>query len=173
MTDLLVSYSWGRFDRARSEILRILTKFGDSDPSVERTAVRGIAIAHTALDNREVIRQCWRLWQSERPDSFEFAVKWVPVDFWCETDLAAMKQIIDTRIEGRLEQGQTWGMKVRKRGWQRYHSCEIVEFLAAGIDAKVDLSNPDWILWVDVIGRRTAISLLRPQVIFSLGLPHL
>ena len=40
------------------------------------------------------------------------------------------------------------------------------------MNRKVDLDHPDWIVWVDVVGRQTAISLLRPEEIFSLGLPH-
>jgi tRNA acetyltransferase TAN1 len=173
VTDLLVSYSWSHFYRARPEILHVLTRFGDPDPWVEKTAVRGIAVVHSGLDNREVIKRCRSLWESEPLSSFEFAVKWVPVDYWCETDLAAMKQVIDTKLKARLERERTWGMKVRKRGWQQYHTSEIVEFLAADIEARVDLSNPDHIIWVDVIGRRTAISLLKPEEIFSLGLSHL
>ncbi len=173
MTDLLVSYSWSHFYRARPEIVRILKRFGDPDPRVEKTGVRGIAVAHSGLDNREVVKHCRSLWQSEPLDSFEFSVKWIPVDYWCETDLRAMKRVIDSKIKPRLAQDQTWGMKVRKRGWQQYHTSEIVEFLAADIEPKVDLSKPDRILWVDVIGRQTAISLLKPEEIFSLGLPHL
>jgi tRNA(Ser,Leu) C12 N-acetylase TAN1 len=64
------------------------------------------------------------------------------------------------------------GMQVHKRRWQQYHTSEIIEYLAADIDRKVDLSHPDWIVCVDVVGRQTAISLLKPQDIFSLGLPY-
>ena len=63
-------------------------------------------------------------------------------------------------------------MKVHKRRWQRYHTIEIVEYLAADIEKKVDLGDPDWILWVDIIGRDTAVSLLKPEEVFSLGLPY-
>ena len=170
--DLLISYSWGQFYRAKHEAIRILKGFGDPDPEVERTAVMGIAIAYTSLDNREVIRRCHALWKDQAQDSFEFAIKWVPVDYWCATDLEAMKQLIDDKVTARIAADQTWGMKVYKRRWQICHTDEIVEYLAEGIDRKVDLNHPDWILWVDIIGRQTAISLLRPDEIFSLGRPY-
>jgi tRNA(Ser,Leu) C12 N-acetylase TAN1 len=38
------------------------------------------------------------------------------------------------------------------------------------VDRKVDLSDPDWILRVDVVGNTTAISLLKPDEFFSFGL---
>lgn len=169
--DLLVSYSWGQFYRAKPEVIRILKAFGDPEPVVVKSAVFGIAIAHTRLNNREVIRRCRALWEEQPLDSFAFAIKWVPVDHWCRTDLDSMKWLIDHEISTQIGQEQTWGMKVYRRRWQQYHTSEIVEQLAADIDRKVDLSNPDWILWVDILGRKTAVSLLKPDEIFSITLP--
>jgi tRNA(Ser,Leu) C12 N-acetylase TAN1 len=76
--------------------------------------------------------------------------------------------VIDNKIKARIEKNQTWGMQVHKRRWQQYHTIEITEFLAADINRKVDLNHPDRIVWVDIIGRETAISLLKPQDIFSI-----
>ena len=128
--DLLVSYNWSHFRLARPEIIAILKRFGDPEPRVEKTATIGIAVAHSRLDNREVILRCRALWQSDPLASFEFAIKWVPVDYWCATGLDAMKQVIDERIAERIGKKQSWGMKVHKRRWQRYHTSEIIEFLA-------------------------------------------
>ena len=170
--DLLVSYNWSHFSLAKPEIIATLKRFGDPDPRVERTAVIGIAVAHTCLDSREVIKRCRALWESDPLDSFQFAIKWVPVDYWCATVLDAIKQVIDSKIINRIGNDQSWGMKAHKRRWQRYHTIEIIEYLAVDIHRKVDLNHPDWIVWVDVVGRQTAISLLKPEEIFSLGLPH-
>jgi tRNA(Ser,Leu) C12 N-acetylase TAN1 len=169
--DLLISYSWGQFYRVNPEVIRILKAFGDPKPEVGKTAVMGVAIAHTNLNNREVIRHCHALWKEQPLDSFEFAIKWVPVDHWCLTDLEEIKWLIDHKISAQIRQDQTWGMKVYKRRWQQYHTSEIVEKLAADIDRKVDLSKPDLILWVDIVGNRTAVSLLKPDEIFSIRLP--
>ncbi|MDX1251105.1 MAG: hypothetical protein IDH49_02385 [Gammaproteobacteria bacterium] len=163
--DLLVSYAWGRFFRARAEIIRILKRFGDDNPKVERTRVDGIAIAHTTLDNREVVRKCKELFKTE--PVFEFAAKWVPVDFWCDTDLDAMKEVIEENVKDRIKEDETWGMKVEKRRWQKYHTADIIEYLAPSIERKVNLGNPDKLVRIDVVGRRTAISLLEPGEIFS------
>jgi tRNA acetyltransferase TAN1 len=164
--DLLISYSWGRFYPARREAARILKNLGDEHPVIRWTAVDGIAIAHTSLDNRQVISQCHELLRNSEA-SFEFAVKWMPVDYWCETDLDAMKQVIEEKIRARIEPNETWGMKVHKRRWQVYHTADIVAHLAPSIDRKVNLSHPDKIVWIDVLGDRTAISVLKPEDIFS------
>ena len=169
--DLLISYNCGLFYLARPEVIRILKRFGDPAPRVEKTDVMGIAVAHTCLDTRDVVQRCHALWKSDPQDSFEFAIKWVPVDYWCETGLAAMKAVIDSHIRERIGKNQTWGMKVYKRRWQRYHTSEIVTCLAADIPQRVNLDHPDWILCVNVIGRRTAITLLKPEEIFSIRRP--
>ena len=171
--DLLVSYSWGQFSRARREIGQILEGFGDPNPIIEKSAVMGISVVQTRLDNRDVIRKCRELYQAEPLTAFEFAIKWVPVDYWCETSLESIKELIEEKILERIGDEQTWAMRVKKRRWQRYHTAEIVEYLAAAIDREVNLDNPDRILWVDVVGRDTAVSLLAPDDIFSTMLPDL
>jgi tRNA(Ser,Leu) C12 N-acetylase TAN1 len=169
--DIIISYAWSHFYRAKPEVIRILQLFGDPAPYIEKTNVMGIAIAHTGLDNRAVIKRCRKLWNEKPLESFEFAIKWVPVDHWCSTDLDAMKRLIDDEIRDRIGDNQTWGMKVNMRRWQQYHTSEIIEHLAADIDRKVDLNNPDRIIWVDIIGPETAISLLTPDEIFSITRP--
>ena len=82
-----------------------------------------------------------------------------------------MKRLIDNEFRNLIGDNQTWGMKVNKRRWQQYHTSEIIEHLAADIDRKVDLDNPDCIIWVDIIGPETAISLLTPDEIFSITRP--
>jgi len=167
--DLLISYSWGNYFPAYLEAIRVLKRFGDPQPVVEKTKVWGIAVAHTTLNNRVVIQKCRELFQAE--PEFQFTLKWVPVDFWVNTDLDAMKKVIEEEIRDRIQEKETWAMKVEKRRWQRYHTIEIIEHLARSIERKVDLRRPDKIVRIDVLGSRTAISLLKPEEIFSIAFP--
>ena len=126
----------------------------------------GIAVAHTSLDNRQIIHQCRELLHQGKM-RFDFAVKWVPVDYWCWTDLDTIKQLIDEKVIPRIQPEETWAMQVNKRRWQIYHTIDIVTALAADIDRKVNLSHPDKIVWIDIIGNETAVSVLKPDDIFS------
>ena len=164
--DLLISYPWGRFRAARHDVVDILKRFGDDHPQIWRTAVEGIAWVSTCLDNREVTRRCGELFRSD-PLAFQNAVKWVPVDYWCDTSLEEMKKLVEEKIRPQIAEHETWGMKVEKRRWQRHHTAEIVAYLAPSIDRKVNLDNPNKWLRIDVVGRQTAISLVKAGDVFS------
>jgi len=125
----------------------------------------GIAVVHTSLNNREVIQKCKELLKSGFV--FRFAIKWVPVDFWSETSLDSIKKVIDEKVAVGIGENETWGMQVEKRRWQKYHTIQIIEPLAAGINRKVNLSSPDKLIRIDLVGERTAVSLLKPGEIFS------
>lgn len=139
---------------------------GDPDAAMRWTFVMGIGIVHTSLDNRQVIHQCRELLH-QGEIHFEFAVKWVPVDYWCWTDLETISQLIHEKVLTRIQPDESWAMRVNKRRWQAYHTIDIVSALAAQIDRKVNLSHPDKLVWVDIIGNDTAVSVLKPDEIFS------
>lgn len=165
--ELLVSYPGRQFSRARGEIIRTLRGFGDPAPRVVKTSVWGIALVMTSLENREVIRRCHALYRADPAANFRFALKWVPVDHWTRTSLPAIRELIAQRVVPLMGAGETWALRVQKRRWERYHTRDIIIELAHAVPHKVDLTHPDWLLWVDVVGNRTAVSLLRPQDIFS------
>jgi tRNA(Ser,Leu) C12 N-acetylase TAN1/endonuclease III len=167
--DLLVSYPWGCYRRAVREVLAALSGFGDSDARVERTDVQGIAVVHTSLDKRGVTVRCRKLHVGEHP--FQFALKWVPVDHWCDTDLSAIKQLIDAEVAPCIAEKETWRMDVNKHGWSAYHTAEIIERLALDIDRTVALRSPDKIVRVEILRSTTAICLLGPGEIFSARAP--
>ena len=167
--ELLVSHQRGRYGKAKREILLVLRRLGDPRPSVERTAVDGIALARTTLDGRDIVHGCRALLL--QGFAFEHAVKWVPVDYWCDTDLQAMRRILAEKVRDRIGPEETWGMEVAKRRWQRFHTQEIVANLAGAIDRRVDLDHPDKLVRVDVIGREVAISVLQPDDVFSAAAP--
>jgi tRNA(Ser,Leu) C12 N-acetylase TAN1 len=165
--DLLVSHPRGYYGPAKQEIARILGQFGDPQPRVEKSGVPGVCVVHTALDNRQVIARCAELYHSD-PGAFRFAIKWVPVDYWCAKDLDAIRRLIEEHVAPCIGAEETWGMQVEKRGWAQYHTAEIIERLAGAIDRKVRLKAPDRLVRIDLLGNAAATSVLRPGEIFSI-----
>jgi tRNA(Ser,Leu) C12 N-acetylase TAN1 len=151
--DLLVSHGFSGYGRAAHEIVRVLKGFGDPQPQVEKTRVPGICVVRTCLDNRDVVARCRELY--DRETAFRFAIKWVPVDYSCEKDLDAIRQLLQERIAPRIAEQETWAMEVQMRGWREHRTAQVVEHLAAAIDRPVNLRSPDKLVRVDILdGRR-------------------
>jgi tRNA(Ser,Leu) C12 N-acetylase TAN1 len=80
-----------------------------------------------------------------------------------------MRRLLEDKVRDQIGANETWGMQVEKRRWQRYHTRDIVLRLAPALDRKVDLDHPDKLVRLDVVGKRTALSVLRPGDIFSVS----
>jgi tRNA acetyltransferase TAN1 len=165
--NLLISYRI--FWRAQKEIRNIFAKLGDEEPIIHKTVARGILGVKTKLDNREVIAGVKKIYQ-ENPWEIDFALKWVPADNWCNSTFEDMKKVI-AKIKDQIKKGETWAMEVEKRRYTEYHTDEIIKSLASEIKEKVNLDNPDKILRVDILGSYAAISVLKPEEIFSIMKP--
>jgi len=168
--NILVSCSWGSYQRARKEIQQILKKLGDDDPLVMHTAARGIIGVRTKMDSREVTQRL-RTLLDEDPAILQDTLKWVPVDLWTHSTLDSMKEGI-TDLKKKIHEGEKWRMTVEKRRYTRYHKIDIIKELADLIDEEVDLENPDKILRIEIIGKYAGLSVLTPLDIFSVAKPY-
>jgi tRNA acetyltransferase TAN1 len=167
--NLLVSYSWGVYGRAKREIVQVLEMLGDEGSVVKRTIAEGIIGVKTSLDSREVVRRLQRLF-NEDPFVLQYTLKWVPVDLWTLSDMDSMKEAV-RKLRNGIREGERWRMTVEKRRYSQHHKIEIIRELADLIEEKVDLENPEKILRVDIIGRYAGISILTPQEVFSVAKP--
>ena len=165
--NLLVSFSSVNFWKAREEIEGILERLGDDRPLIEMTIARGILGVKTSLVPRQVVRRLRELFE-EDPLTFQYTVKWVPIDAWASSDMDSMKRVV-MELKGGIGKGEKWRMTVEKRRYTKLHSIEIIRELAELIDEKVDLENPDKILRIDIIGRYAGISILKPNNVFSVA----
>jgi tRNA acetyltransferase TAN1 len=167
--NLLVSYSWGVYGRAKREIVQVLETLGDEGPVVKRTIAEGIIGVKTSLDSREVVRGLQRLF-NEDPFVLQYTLKWVPVDLWTLSDMDSLKEAV-RKLKNGIREGERWRMTVEKRRYSQHHKIEIIRELADLIEEKVDLEKPEKILRVDIIGRYAGISILTPQEVFSVAKP--
>jgi tRNA acetyltransferase TAN1 len=168
--NLLVSCPWGVYEKAKKEIADILETLGDESPIVKRTIAEGIIGVKTRLNSREVVYALRRLFD-ENPFVFQYTLKWVPVDLWTFSDMDSMKEGI-RKLRNKIHAGEKWRMTVEKRRYSLHHKFEVITELAALIDEKVDLENPEKILRVDIIGRYTGMSVLKPTDMFSIAKPY-
>jgi tRNA acetyltransferase TAN1 len=162
--NLLVTTSRGYESYARDELWHLLERIGDSAPTVERTGISGLIAAMTALDPFEVIKQ-FRNILHERPYEFRYMLRVIPIEKVVRTDLNQIQQAVK-ELSSRISENETFRVTVEKR-FTGTSSREIIEAAATNVKRKVNLTKPDKIVLIEVVGGLTGLSLIKPDDILS------
>jgi tRNA acetyltransferase TAN1 len=162
--NILASTSRGYEKYARSELRFLFEKIGDASPAIERTGVSGLISVKTSMDAVEAIRR-FRALLRQSPYEFRFILRIIPIERVVRTDLDLIQQAVADLIS-KIDENETFRVTVEKR-FTVTHSKEIIEKVAAGVKRKVDLTSPDKIILVEVVGGFTGVSVLNPEDILS------
>ena len=162
--NLLASTSRGYEKCARSELRFLFEKIGDASPAIERTGVSGLIAVKTNMDAVEAIRRFRALLQ-QSPYEFRFILRIIPIEKVVHTDLDLIQQAV-TELSSKIDENETFRVTVEKR-FTITHSKEIIEKVAASVKRKVNLTNPDKIILIEVVGGFTGVSVLNPEDILS------
>lgn len=163
--NLLATTSRGNERDACSELWYLLGEIGDSAPDVEKTGVSGLIAAKTAFNPFGVIEKLRRI-LLERPYEFRYTLRIIPIEKVVCTDLGEI-QCVATELSSKIGENETFRVTVEKR-FTAMPSRNIIEEVAANIERKVDLSKPDKILLIEVIGGLTGISVIKPDDVISI-----
>jgi tRNA acetyltransferase TAN1 len=162
--DLLATSDIWSASAACSELWMLLRTAGDETPSVTRTRVKGLIAAETSLEPLEAIRRI-RGELREKPESFKNLLRIIPIEATVPTEIdeivetaqgLAEKISVDESFRVTLEKRRT---KLRSRG--------VIDAVAEKIDRKVDLEEPDWVILVEIVGKRTGIAVVPRDGILS------
>ena len=149
---------------ARSELRYLLEQIGDKAAVVDKTGVSGLIVAKTALDPYDVIRKFREILQ-ERPYEFRYMLRVIPIEKVVHTGLEQIQDAVK-ELRPKVAEGETFRVKVEKR-FTEAHSKDIIEAAAAPVKRKVNLSKPDKILLVEVVGGLTGVSVAKPDEVLS------
>ena len=139
---------------------------GDQMAEASKTGVRGLIVAKTALNQCDVVEK-FKSILHERPYEFRYSLRIIPVDKVVDTDLENIGRAAKELAEKELRENETFRVTVEKR-FTTLHSSEIIEVVASEIQNRVDLEKPDRVLLVEVIGKFTGLSLVKPDLILSI-----
>lgn len=91
---------------------------------------------------------------------FEHTFYWIPIDKWIATNVKSMQKEVK-KLQNGIKKAEKWKMDLHKRHFDSMHSTELIMKLTEVIDRpKVDLENPQKIVEVQIIGKKTGLSLL-------------
>jgi tRNA acetyltransferase TAN1 len=163
--NLLATTARGNERQMIYEILYLLKEtLNDQTATASKTGVRGLIVARTALNPCDVIEKFKSILQ-ERPFEFRYALRIIPIQKVVTTDLETIEKAV-LELSPEIGDNETFRVTVEKR-FTTLHSKEIVETVAAKIHSPVNLDNPDKILLIEVIGKFTGISLIKPNLVLA------
>jgi len=163
--NLLATTSRGNERDACSELSYLLGEIGDSAPNVEKTGVSGLIAANTAFNPFLVIEKLRKILH-QRPYEFRYTLRIIPIEKVVRTDLGEIQRVA-TELSSKIGGNETFRVTVEKR-FTAMPSRSIIEEVAANIERKVDLSKPDKILLIEIVGGLTGISVIKPDDIISI-----
>ena len=158
--NLLITTARGSEEDACSEIWYLIGEMGDREVKVDKTGIRGLIAARTALDPFNVIDKL-RIILKERPDEFRYTLRVIPVEKVVRTDLDEIRRSV-VELGSRIGENETFRVTVEKR-FTSIHTRDIIEAAAANIQHKVNLSRPDKIVLIEVVGGFTGVSVIKPE----------
>jgi tRNA acetyltransferase TAN1 len=163
--NLLATTARGNERQMIYEILYLLKEtLGDQTAVASKTGVRGLIVAKTALNPCDVVDK-FKAILHERPYEFRYALRILPVEKVVPTDLEAIGQAA-AELAAEIAENESFRVTVEKR-FTTLHSSDIVEAIANRIQRHVDLDKPDKVLLVEVVGKFSGISLVKPNLILS------
>jgi len=163
--NLIATTARGNERAMTNEIVYLLKEeLGDQEAKAAKTKVRGLIVAKTALDPVEVMAK-FREILAERPYSFRYALRIVPIQKVVPTDLEEIKKA-SLELAQQIGEDQSFRVTVEKR-FTELHSKDIIQAAAGDIKRKVDLHSPDLVLQIETLGVLTGLALIKPSDVLA------
>ena len=162
--NLIATSERGFESDACSELWMLLRAAGDEMPVVDRSPVRGLILARTAIAPADAVRRL-RLDLRRRPHDFQVLLRVMPIEVVAPTDLKAIADAANG-LASRIGGDESFRITVEKRRTS-LRSREVIEAVAAGIHRDVDLEHPDWVVLIEIVGRYTGVSVVPPDALLN------
>ena len=163
--NLIVTCARHMEQETKGEILGILENFGDSNTDVSISNMSGILTVKTNLEPIQTCRQIKELILDE-PWSIRYCMRIIPIQFETNTELKDIEKIIENQSDKILED-ETYRISIEKRN-SVISSKDIISAIANKIKNKVSLEFPDKTILIEILGKKTGISIIKNSDIVSL-----
>ena len=148
----------------RQELIGILEKIGDSEPTITITNMSGILTAETKLEPIEVVKKIKEMLLDE-PWCIRYCLRIIPIQKMTETKIESIEDGISDLIE-LISNGESYRILIEKRN-SNISSQELISRVAKKIENKVSLEFPDKIILIEVLGNKKGIAIVKKADILS------
>lgn len=163
--NLIVSTYRNRENDCISELWFFSREVGDTRIKISKTGLPGLLVAKTSLNPLTFVERL-RAIAEKSPWDFRYILKVLPIEAVVPSTIEEISKVA-LEFSKRLPDQATYKIEVKIR-LANLSKRDIIESIAPKIPNKVNLTNPDKIILIEVIGESTGISLLEPKDILSI-----
>ena len=145
---------------ASSQLWMNLRAIGDPEPKVNRSRIKGIIMAETSLEPVEAIMKLRKHMVSD-VDRYDKLFRVFPIIAKVPSQIDAIVEEVKSQAIV-IEEEQKFRVTLEKRETD-FRSLEIIGPVAEAIDREVDLTNPDWVVLIEMMGKITGVSVMPPE----------
>lgn len=169
---LLTTYRHAEGD-ARDEVVTLMHElFKDEGEAkvglidVWYTGVSGLLACRSSIDPFKVVRSLRRI-VMEEPWRIRYILRLIPIEKVVNTSVEEIRDACSELASSKIGKDESFRITVEKRMMHSLHSMEIIKAVASRIDRRVDLTNYDWLVLIEVVGKVTGIAVLKYDDVFS------
>lgn len=166
--NLLISTSRFNEENAKAELWFTLLICGIKYPIISNLSYSGLLSAFVNQDIRDSMAKIKRILDGD-PTFFQYILKIVPIDFVCDTDINMIKEIVSKYYGDFINPDESFMINLKRRKSEIIERGSFIQKIAKGINNQVDLSNPDKIIWIEVLGNRCGISFIKASDIITIN----
>jgi len=146
--------------QACSELWINLRAIGDESPKTNRSRIKGVILGRTEMDPVDAI-QAMRKTMETDPAKLKLLYRILPIQKWVITEIPTIVDAVKEMISV-IREDESFRITLEKRRSQ-LRSLEIITPVAEVIDRSVDLETPDWVILIEVMGKETGVSVIKPN----------
>lgn len=162
--NLVVTSGKGLEARASAEFKEIALLSGLRKFTIERSAYDGVIEVETE-NSKELLSFIANFVKSE-PFKVRFIMRVLPVDKVTDTKLEEIVGAVKD-LSQRIAPGEKFRITIESRD-SPYSDRQLIDAIADVVDRKVDLNSPDKIVFVQVFGEYSGVSVVSPSEILSI-----
>ena len=151
-------------DDLMDELLELFDEFGDLSATVSTTNIDGIVSGLCLKDPIDFILFL-REKLKDAPWEIRYLLRFIPIEKVVLTDILEIKHI-SIELMKKIPVDDTLKILIEKRH-TNLKKIDIINEIGHFISAKVDLTNPTWILLIEIIGKYAGVSVIKNDVLFS------
>ncbi|NOJ29525.1 MAG: RNA methyltransferase [Nitrososphaeraceae archaeon] len=166
MFNLLVTTPRFREEKAVEELLDLLSGiYVAKDIEIKLTNISGLITCYIKEDPFKIVEKFKEILR-ESPWTFRYILRVIPIEIVLETKPDVLEKEILALVDDRISADQTYKILIEKRH-SNLRSSDIIKQIASKICFKVNLTRPDWMILIEILGPVSGISLLKEYQIFS------